>query len=346
MVETKPIETETKDVFYQAVTPSKSGALDTLTRIHNIANEYQIDLRGEFQKSDPRKRGVLPLLLFKKALSTLPRIRVGSEEIINVIENYTDFHTHCVYYNKFCDDLTSIGTTHSIPPRPATPKFSTTTSPVKQRSIDLEPEYFDLPKQTSYIDSIRPNILNTLKKCAAATISVRTTIGDLFSYHDTTRDGFVNTRDVKAILAPFDSFLEDENYTEIIESFKDRRMPEKFAWRKFYSEVTDTKVTDEELAYFTKCARLKLGLYKNVNTICNCVRARLISRRKRVDDLFFDCYKDVITEMEFRERLERSGFTLPENEMVSVIRHYQNENFTGIKWRDFCDDVEKSKPIA
>lgn len=346
LIESRPLDTETKDVFYQAVTPSKSGALDTLTKIHNIANEYHIDLRSEFQKSDPRKRGVLPLPLFKKALSLLPRFYVGSEEVCSLIENYTDFHTHNVYYNKFCDDLSSIGSTHSISPRPKTQKFSTTTSPIKTRSIDDEPEYFNLPKQSSFVDSIRDSILTTLKKCVAATTANRMTIGDLFSYHDTTKDGFVNTRDVKAILAPFDSFLEEQNYKEIIESFKDRRMPEKFAWRKFYSEVTDTKLTDEELNYFTKCARLKLGLYKNVCNICNCVRARLVSRRKRVDDLFFDCINDVIPEKEFRERLERSGFSLPENEMVSVIRHYQNEDFSGIRWKVFCDDVENSKPMA
>ena len=278
-------------------------------------------------------------------LGLLPRLRLGSDEIASLIESYTDFHTHNVYYNKFCD-VDQVGTTHTIPTRPPTPKFSTSTSPAKPRTIDQEPEYFDLPKQTSYIDSIRPNIIDTLKKCAAASTANRRTIGDLFSYHDVTRDGFVNTRDVRAILAPFDSYLDEQSYTDIIESFKDRRMPERFAWRKFYSEVTDTKVTDEELSYYMQSSRLKLGLNKNVYQICNCVRARLSSRRKRVDELFFDCVKDVITESEFRSRIERSGFTLPENEMVSVIRHYQTGDFSGIRWKEFCDDVERSKPLA
>lgn len=347
LIETRPIETETRDVFMPAVTPSNNACLDSLTKIYNSAKNYQIDLRGEFLKSDPRKRGAIPLILFKKVLGVLPLIRLNSEDMASLFESYTDFYTHNVYYTKFCDDVEKIGSTHTIPPRTVSPRITPNSSPIKSRSTDLESGHFELPKQTSFIDSIRDSILTTLKKCAAASQAGRMTIGDLFSYHDVTNDGFVNTRDVKAILRPFDSYLDDESYTQIIESFKDRRMPEKFAWRKFFSEVTDTKITPEELNNFTQAARLKLGLYDNVSSICNCIRARLISRRKRVFDLFFDVRSDdVISEAEFRRHLDRCGFGIPENEMVSLIRHYQNSDFSGIKWRDFCADVDSSRPMA
>ena len=129
-----------------------------------------------------------------------------------------------------------IGSTHTIPPRTVSPRITPNSSPIKSRSADLESSPFELPKMSSFIDSIRDSFLTTLKKYAAASQADRMTIGDLFSYHDVTNDGFVNTCDVNAILRPFDSYLYDESYTQIIESFKDRRIQvicEEIGYKKY-----------------------------------------------------------------------------------------------------------------
>lgn len=349
-VEANPLTTtQLRDVFISPQTPTKTPCLDMLTKIYNWSKNYNFDYRGEFIRADSRKRGVLSTKLFRDILGSIP-INMASADMCSLIENYTDPFTKNVFYPKFCDDVDSIGSTRPLPEMTFRTRNVTLKSPdsydPKKMTIHTESDYFELPKQTSYIDSIRDTILETLKRCAAGTQVERITISDLFQYHDPYKEGFVLSRDVKAILAPIDNFLDDACYQQIIDSFKDKRRPEKFAWRKFDAAVTETTITPNELKLFTQNARLKHNLDTNMSGILNSIRGRLASRNKRVDELFINATQDTITELDFRTRLNRSGLIFDESEIILIVRKYQTSDFQSIRWKEFCFDVSNSKPFS
>ncbi|OHT00452.1 hypothetical protein TRFO_32857 [Tritrichomonas foetus] len=329
-VESKQLSSFNKSVFIPPETPFNERIRVILAKIYTIAKQYNVDLHSDFLRADPRRRGTLSTQLFRNILCEIP-IPVSSNDICELIENYTDPYIHLIYYDKFSTDLELIGSSIKLDH----PYFT-------RRKIDPEPE--PDTKQISYIDSIRNQILMTLKRCAVAARSERLTMSDMFRRFDNSEIGYVPVEEAKAILRPIDHCFDDQAYDELIQYFHDPRMPEKFNWKKLDAAVESTDINEEDIQKINQMARTKLNLDKDMNSVYNTIRARLTARRKRIDDIFLDVLQNSLTETEFRQRLDRTNLFLDEFMIKSIIHTHEDENGK-IKWKEFCDCVTNSNPF-
>jgi Ca2+-binding EF-hand superfamily protein len=179
--------------------------LGLLQRVFQNAKRCGVNVRRELQRADVRKSGLLAARVFKGVLDSLP-VKLGHLEITVALKPYFKAGTEMVCYGEFCDDLEKYGSAPEPPALPAT-------------QIEKSAE---VPERSS----------PALRFFKAALLSRRLAVEELFIGHDGGRTGTVPNDVVEPCCRPLAGFVTADVIREIAESFRDRRQPEKFNYRR------------------------------------------------------------------------------------------------------------------
>lgn len=141
--------------------------------------------------------------------------------------------------------------------------------------------------------------------------------------------------------------LLNENCIDIIsDEYIDRRQPEKFNYKRLCAELADVVPSQADIDAIAEKRRSSSGVNDGIAILENEIKEKLLGRKKRVWDLFYNVDDETIPQSIFRNRLSSCGIIIQESDMQKIFRKYQVEPDNEIDWQKFCSDVQRSRTLA
>ena len=312
-------------------TSGPSGAIEELMReINACAKKTKTDLFGEFMIFDSFKKGVVPRRRFKDVIEALP-LKCDTGKIEELTQYYCDPALDAVDYRQFSRDLEN----YPEPP----PRETLALSRISRGDGYLDDEESRRLAMSTW--TVPPGAMPTLRRLRAAANCRRIDLEQLFYAVDHSRTGYVDCDVVEAILQPLDRFLTDQHYREILDVFRDKRMPEKFNYKRLCAAFYNVQPTREEINEVTALAS-EVKEVSVAMVLSNEIRSRLESRHTYIRAFFRNITTDTLSESEFLRILNSLPILLKDREKTMVLRQDTHDGL--VDWRSFVKDVEESKP--
>ena len=310
-----------------------SADLEMLMReINASAKRTKTNIRGDCMRFDTLKSGVISRRRFKDVIESLP-LRMRPERLAELVDFYADPGHDGVHYRPFIEDLQK----YDQPPPRETVPF--------QRSLSPDGCIHDCETQRQALSvwTVPEYILPTLRHFRAAANCKRIDIEELFYASDNTRTGYIDCDHLKSIMQPLDRLLPEKVYDDIIEVFRDRRMPEKFNYRRFVAAFYAAQPTRQDIEEVTSLAN-ELSHINVALTLSNDIRARLETRRVNINIFFRNLKTNTIPERDFMRILDSLPLVLSERDKTMLCRHNMSDEEGYVDWKKFVSEVEQSKP--
>lgn len=302
-------------------------AITIMRKIYQAAKRYGTDLKKDMVRLDIRKCGVINSRLFREELNSLP-IKFTNSDFLILSKPYFKSNTEMICYPEFCDDLEQYGST-------------------KDQTAEIEHQNFtnyynQLKTRTAQEIEMTNEALQILK---AALICRRITPDEIFFDHDSRNTGLVPN---EVVIPDFDQirmFLTNQQMSQIMNEFKDRRQPEKFNYRRLCTALNDVVPTKEQMNLVSDIQRQITGENDGVQILTNEIKNKLVDRKRSVYDLFMDVTEDSVPISFFKKKIESFRIIIEDNDMQKLMRKYKGNGPNQFLWKPFCRDVEESQPI-
>lgn len=306
---------------------------ELMREINASAKKTHTDLYGEFMRFDSFKKGLISRRKFRDVIEALP-IKADLAKIAELADYYSDPAHDAVDYGQFTRDLEQYP---EPPPRETLPLSRSALTRGDGFVDDDDTKRLSLSTWT-----VPPDILPTLRHLRAAANCRRLDLENLFIATDHSRTGYVDCDYVRAILQPLDRLLTEKHYKEIIEVFRDKRMPEKFNYKRLCAAFYNVKPTQDDIDEVTALAT-EFKEHSVALVLSNEIRSRLEARHSSIRPFFRHIVTDLIRDSEFLRILSSLPILLKEREKTMILRQYV-DNSGNVEWKRFIRDVEESKP--
>ena len=303
-----------------------------MREINATAKRTKTNLMAECMRFDNLKTGVITRRRFKDVIESLP-LRIRVERLAELVDFYADPGHDGVHYRPFIEDLSK---NDQPPPRETLP-FRRTLDP------DGVINDSDTQRQALSVWTVPEFILPTLRHFRAAANCKRIDIEELFYASDNSRTGYIDCDSLKSIMQPLDRLLPEKVYDDIIQVFRDRRMPEKFNYKRFCAAFYAAQPTQQDIDEVTSLAN-ELSHINVALTLSNDIRARLETRRVNINVFFRHLRTPTIPERDFMRILDSLPLVLNDREKTMLCRHNMSEEEGEVDWKKFVSEVESSKP--
>ena len=307
--------------------PPTKPIITFLQKVYHAAKTYNANIRDDLIRLDIRKCGLLNSRFFKEELESFPS-KVTSSEIMVLLRPYFKPNTDQVCYQAFCDDLEKYG-------------------PTDETNKQDEEQTLLMQRQKLLDNTTNPPIQPTkaMYILKAALNNRRLSPEELFAKKDYYHTGVVPNECVVPSLEPVKVYLSNQQIEELMLTFRDKRQPEKFNYRRLCTVLSDIVPTQEDIKEINEIRRQASGENDGVQFITNELKNKLAERKKSVYDLFLNVNAETISPTQFRNRIEQAGIIVPENDMAKLIRRFRSPHSTEVNWLAFCNEVEDSQPI-
>ncbi|OHT13437.1 hypothetical protein TRFO_16425 [Tritrichomonas foetus] len=278
-----------------------------LHHIWSLSEQTKVDIYQQLRQIDYLKQGTILNTRFRNILMS---IGTKEAEVKSLIEFYSE-GPDIINYNNFYTDM--------------------------KKEISSNPQ-----TQESRVSNDTQQILIAIK---GKMESMAMSVDSFFNKYDTTNSYRVLKSRVPGILHSIG--INQPNQSQLqnfIHDFGDQRLQEMFNYKKLIDILDEMKISNEELASL-KLDTTTAQCDKEIASLINSIRERLISRRKSPAMVFNGCNPMGISSREFRERISESGLFFMEADMQKLLRLYRCNYNGDVDWVTFCRNVESSKTV-
>lgn len=292
-----------------------SVALDAMTRVAVISAKYQLNLREDFRKYDTNLNGLISPDSFRLVINNLP-IQILPKEIETLVRFYTSSGNLCSY-DQFCSDMEDFGGRRAAQQPHLTQQILTESKP-----------------QTAAIDPIlhKLKIFLTREKISPDTI---------FVPYDNTQSGMIPKLRVQSILESVGFPCLPSELNIICETFQDPRVTEKINYKKLCSAISQTNVTQDEIA--TASIDNTSGVIDGETlTIISNIREKLAERHKKPRQPFQGIKGPLMSQQDFRRCIGTYGLIIKEPDLQKIIRAFRRNTQGDIDFQSFLATIEST----
>ena len=289
--------------------------LQDLALICLAERKYSFDLRQEFRVDDPLRKGTVKSSLLENILLSLPpssELANLSECIHDLISYYGIPETGEIRYEDLCLDKSKYG----------------------DEELEKMEESRKVIEEKSQI--IPNHLLFIIKKIKGYLQLKRMDIFALFQSYDSLHLGELSNQKFKAalkVIAP----LSNEEIEELFVAFP--------KYRKLCEHVNNIELTKDDLIAIKFDPEFADIPQRDVENILISIYQKLTNRRRRVIDSFTFAQEEEIPVDQFIQAIMSFNLVLTTNDIQLLIKKYRGNLNGDIRWRNFCNDVEKSRSL-
>ena len=314
-----PEDTVTRKEPQMLAKPTK--VINNILLIIQKANkQYPLDLEGAFARYDRRSRGFVNVQDFQDILSSF-RLPINVGDIRLLTQFYNISGTPNIHSGDFIEGINSA------------------------EPIIEEVEGY-LPPEEKPLPQLPPSVHNFIRRFKSYAQMRRITVADIFGPYDNQRNGTVQVYKIAAAFNNVQFPAMRAELEDLASAFRDTRKGELFNYYMFERAVKEEDIDNEKARAELTGAPISAEVNRDALTTCLQIREKLAQRRRRIGSIFAGVTADTMSAAEFQSRLESTGFVLRAGQLTALCRKYRVGLTDEIKWRDFCNDVEKSKTIG
>ena len=293
---------------------------DVLLAVKNYVARQNVSLERIFASYDKRGVGYISSAEFDDALHDA-RVPLNQSDI-RVVQSYFRIQsTPCVDYREFLDSVRLAEPEPEPQPEPETPR---------QREVPTLP----------------PSVRNFIRRFKSFAQTRRISPRDIFVPYDTTKQGVIQVYKVPSAFSMVQFQSSRAELEDLCSVFRDPRKNEIFHYVLFCKAVDAEDITTEEARSAIANDPISADVNREALTTCLQIHEKLAQRRRRISSVFVGVTTDTIPNSEFIKRLDNLPIILTAGQINSLFRKYRYGITDDIRWKDFCEDVEKSRTIG
>ena len=292
---------------------------EILVYIKKYVTQKNIPLQSVFTFYDRRQRGCINFSDFAEALAT-KRIPCTMPDVRALQSFFRMQSSQDIDYREFIDAVNNA-------------------EEIVEEVVVEEPKVQKLPE-------FPPVVHNFLARFKSFAQTHRFTPVDIFEQFDNTKTGMIQVFKVAAAFSSVQFPAMRAELEDLCSSFRDPRRKECFNYQLFLRALDEEDITSALAKSKIEGEPISASVDREALTTCLMIKEKLMSRRRHVINAFAGITTDSISKAEFQSRLENLNILLSSSQLNSLSRKYRYGITNEIKWRAFCDDVEKSRTVG
>lgn len=317
---------------------------DVEKRIQTLVVMKRIRIGEFFRDYDKLRKGKVTAAQFKVALSILS-FSLTDEEYDSLIEKYQT-SDKMVNYSAFVENIDSAFTIKGIDKKPSLRIFQMATDTILERS----------KKKLEYDEEEKKAILEIMEAYRNVIVIRRLNLKPMFQDFDKTKCGYVTKSQFVRVLNQLNIDLPNEILSLLLKKYMDKGNVDEVNYFEFINDVDRPEDIfgagrgSKNIAYYSVTDAHKVGDQiiglqpEGLEDVLSRIRAECCEKRLRLQEFFrdFDRLRSGnISVPQLRIGLSMAKIELSNSEFKLLTNQYASDTRNMVRWRDFCDDVDK-----